>query len=104
VKPDVFQSNALCFKLLNEGWGPALGLKACFHLTPTDAANTAKARHGDAYPHQVVIGDFDETINVNISSALIRERTARARSFPHASSCAGCPALGHSRDKKPEAD
>ncbi|HET9933806.1 MAG TPA: toll/interleukin-1 receptor domain-containing protein [Polyangiaceae bacterium] len=72
VKPDIYQSNALHFRLINEGWGPAVGLKACFNLTPTDARNSAKPTYGEPYPYEVQVGDVDEDANVDISSELVK--------------------------------
>jgi len=72
VRPDALQSNALHVRVLNEGWGPAVGLKACFHLTPTDAANSAKPRYDEPYPHELAIGDLEDRANVDISLALVQ--------------------------------
>jgi len=72
VEPDVFQSNALHFRLFNEGWGPAAGLKARFHLTPTSAGGNGKPRYDEPYPYVLALGDLEEDANVDVSTSLTR--------------------------------
>jgi TIR domain-containing protein len=70
VKPDVFQSNALHFRLSNEGWGPAVGLKARFHLAPASAEGKGKPRYDEPYPYELALGDLEEVANVDVSTSL----------------------------------
>jgi hypothetical protein len=70
VKSDVFQSNALHFRLFNEGWGPAVGLKARFHLTPASATGKGKPRYDEPYPYELALGDLEEDDNADVSTPL----------------------------------
>jgi hypothetical protein len=71
VKPDAFQSNALHFRLFNEGWGPAAGLKARFNLIPVTAEGKGKPRYDDEpYAYELALGDLEEDANVDVSTPL----------------------------------
>ncbi len=69
IKPDSYGSNALHFRLINDGWGPARQAKARFHLIPLKKDMAAMAKFKGPYPYEVEIGDVKEGANVDIADA-----------------------------------
>jgi hypothetical protein len=67
IRTDSYRSNALHFSLSNEGWETPQNLRAEFHLVPIGADLEMPANA--AYRHKVIIEDFSEATNVNISAA-----------------------------------
>lgn len=60
------EPNALHFWLINDGWGEVQDAVARFNLVPKGYPISFEV----SYQHEVRIGDFDDSVNVDISSAL----------------------------------
>lgn len=68
IRRDSYGMNALHLAISNQGWGLVRNLRLRFHLIPkgTDAS---RACFDEPYPFQVVVGDFLEENNVDISAS-----------------------------------
>ena len=69
IKPDSYGSNALHFELMNDGWGPARGVRAQFHLIPLERDASERPIFRGPYPYKAEIGDVRELVNVSIRHA-----------------------------------
>jgi len=65
LRPDSFRSNALHFRVLNEGWGPARDVHVSFHLVPLE--EQAQPDYSKPYPYSLALEDIAEHLNVDLS-------------------------------------
>ena len=69
IIPHIYKGNAFHFRLNNEGWGLVEDLVVKYNLTPRQMSRRQLTAN-ESYSHEITVGDFSETCNVNISDSL----------------------------------
>jgi hypothetical protein len=71
IRPDSFRSNALHFRILNDGWRVARNVKINFNLDPLVEKDHTPLFTAP-YDHALTIADIEASSNVNVASAFVK--------------------------------